>query len=105
VLAFAVVQRTAEIGVRLSLGATRADILRMVLADGGRLVVFGLVIGGALALLIAFQVRAALFGVDPLDPLSLAVVIVLVAGMAFAASIVPALRAAGVSPITALRAE
>ena len=105
VLAFAVAQRTAEIGVRMSLGADRGAILRMVLADGGRLVATGLATGGVLALALAWQLRALLFGVDAVDPISLVTVLALVAGTAFAASLAPALRAANVSPMDALRDE
>jgi predicted permease len=104
-LAFAVVQRTGEIGVRMSLGADRGAILRMVLADGGRLLAIGLAVGGVLAFALAWQLRSLLFGVDAVDPISLAAVFVLVAGAAFAASLAPALRAASTSPMEALRDE
>lgn len=105
VLAFAVSQRTAEIGVRMSLGANRSAILRMVLADGARLVAIGLAFGGLLAFVLARQLHTLLYGVDPVDPISLAVVLTLVAITAFAASLGPALRAASTSPMEALRNE
>ena len=105
VLAFAVAQRTAEIGVRMSLGANRSAILRMVLADGARLVAIGLAFGGLLAFVLARQLHTLLFGVDTVDPISLAAVLTLVVVTAFAASLGPALRAASTSPIEALRNE
>jgi hypothetical protein len=105
VLAFAVAQRTGEIGVRMSLGASPAHILRMVMIDGGRLVAMGVVLGGALALALGQHLRAQLFGVDVVDPASLAVVLALVAAIALTASTIPALRAARTSPLEALRDE
>jgi len=103
VLAFAVALRTAEIGVRLSLGAKRGDILRLVLNDGGRLTVIGLGFGLAGAVAIAALIRTQLFGVGVIDPVTLALVVALVAGTALIACWLPARRAALVDPIIALR--
>jgi predicted permease len=105
VLAFAVALRTGEIGVRLSLGADRNDILKLVLRDGGKLIVIGLVLGLVGAIGIAFVMRSQLFGVGVVDPLSLSAVLVLIGGTALFACWLPARRAAKVSPIEALRYE
>jgi predicted permease len=105
VLAFGVAMRTGEIGVRLSLGANRGDILRLVLRDGGKLTLVGLALGLVGAIGIAFVMRSQLFGVGVVDPLSLILVLVLIGGTALLACWLPARRAANVSPIEALRHE
>ena len=105
VLAFGVAMRTGEIGVRLSLGANRNDILKLVLRDGGKLTVVGLALGLVGAIGIAFVMRSQLFGVGVVDPLSLILVLVLIGGTALLACWLPARRAANVSPIEALRYE
>ncbi len=105
VLAFGVAMRTGEIGVRLSLGANRDDILKLVLRDGGKLTIVGLVLGLIGAIGIAFVMRAQLFGVGVIDPLSLTAVLALIGGTALLACWLPARRAANVSPIEALRYE
>ena len=103
VLGYAVAQRTGEIGVRMSLGADRRDVLWLVLRDACRLVGFGLLLGVALALALGQQLRALLFGVEVLDPLTLGGVLVAICAVAFVASWIPARRAAGISPLEALR--
>ncbi len=105
VLAFAVALRTGEIGVRLSLGAQRRDILRLVLRDGGRLTVLGLGVGLAGAIAIGLAMRAQLFGVGVADPATLLGVVALIGATALFACWLPARRAARVSPIEALRHE
>ena len=105
VLAFAVALRTGEIGVRLSLGAQRSDILRLVLSDGGRLTAIGLGLGLVGAIAIGLTMRAQLFGVGAFDPLTLVVVVVLIGGTALLACWLPARRAARVEPNVALRYE
>jgi ABC-type antimicrobial peptide transport system permease subunit len=97
--------RTGEIGVRLSLGAKRDDILKLVLRDGGKLTIVGLVLGLVGAIAVAFVMRSQLFGVGVVDPLSLTAVLVLIGGTALLACWLPARRAANVSPIEALRHE
>jgi len=105
VLAFAVALRTGEIGVRLSLGAQRRDILRLVLGDGGRLTALGLGLGLAGAIAIGLAMRAQLFGVGVADPATLLGVVVLIGATAFVACWLPARRAARIAPIEALRYE
>jgi len=105
VLAFAVALRTGEIGVRLSLGAQRRDILKLVLNDGGRLTAIGLLLGLAGAIAIGVVMRAQLFGVGVFDPITLSIVVVLIAGTALLACWLPARRAARVNPTEALRYE
>lgn len=105
VLSFRVVRSTSEIGVRMALGATRADILRMVMAQAGQVFLLGGVPGVALAVVTGRLIRGLLFGVNGADGLSLCVALI-VLGMAGAlASFLPARRAASVDPMRALRAE
>jgi putative ABC transport system permease protein len=105
VLAYAVVRRTREIGVRLALGARPADVVRMVMRRGLALVGTGLAAGCLLAAVAARLLTSTLYGVSPADPLSwigAAVVLMLVAVLA---NLIPALRAARVEPSRALRVE
>ena len=105
VLAGVVAERTREIGVRTALGATPASILRLVLLQGARLTAVGLVIGIAGALSLGRFLQSLLYGVDAADPVTLASVALLLASVAIAACLVPALRAVGIDPIAALRAD
>jgi putative ABC transport system permease protein len=105
VIAYTVSRQTREIGIRMAMGADRTDILRMVLRMGVRLVGLGLAIG-LLASLAATRVLASqLWDVSPYDPLTLFLVIALVALVGLAACYFPALRATRVPPMTALRYE
>jgi predicted permease len=105
VLAYTVTQRTREFGVRMALGAGRADVLRLVVAQGMRLAAAGVTIGvcGSLALMRAMQ--AMLFHVAAYDPAVYGAALVLLLGVAAAASAIPALRALRVQPATALHQE
>jgi predicted permease len=105
VLAFAVSQRTPEIGVRIALGAQRRDILVMVTAQGLRLVVAGLVPGLILAYLAGRSLETLLVGVAPADPSTFAVAAAVTAVMAIAGTLLPTLRAVRIDPLRALRAE
>jgi len=91
--------------VRLSLGAQRRDILRLVLRDGGRLTALGLGLGLAGAIAIGLAMRAQLFGVGVADPATLLGVVVLIGATALVACWLPARRAARIAPIEALRYE
>ena len=105
VLAFSVSARTNEIGIRMSLGADSARVQRMVLAEGGILLVYGLLLGVAGALIGTRLMRGLLFGVTPNDPLTLVGVAVMMVLVGLAACWLPALRASRVNPIVALRTE
>ena len=105
VLAFSVSSRTAEIGIRMSLGADARRVRRMVLGEGGVLLAAGLVVGLTGALFAARLLRGLLFGVTPHDPTTLGAVAFVLAAVGVAACWLPAARAARVDPATALRAE
>lgn len=105
VLSYLVGQRTQEIGVRMALGAQRADVLRMVLGDGVRMTVIGICIGFAAALGLTRLMASMLFGVKPTDPLTFASVAILLCAIALLACYIPAHRATRVDPIVALRYE
>ena len=105
VLAFSVSSRTAEIGIRMSLGADARRIRGMVLGEGGVLLVIGLAVGLAGALLATGLLRGLLFGVAPHDPVTLGAVAFILAGVGVLACWIPAARAARVDPAVALRAE
>ena len=104
-LAYLTSQRTQEFGVRLALGASGASILRLVFREGCLLTGLGAVLGLAGAIAVARVLRGLLYGVTPLDGLTMASVVTLVAIVAFVAVGWPAWRAARIDPATALRAE
>jgi predicted permease len=104
-LAYLTSQRTQEFGVRLALGATASTILRLVMREGCLLSGMGATLGFAAAMAVTRVLRGLLYGVTPLDGLTIASVVALVAGVALVAVGVPAWRAARVDPVTALRAE
>jgi predicted permease len=105
VLAFAVAQRTPEIGVRLALGAQHGDIARLILGRGATLIAIGVVLGLAGSIAVARGLAALLYGVSRFEPVLLAAATMLVIVSAFAACLVPARRATKVDPMAALRAE
>jgi predicted permease len=105
VVAFSVVHRTREIGVRMALGAARAEIVRMVLWQGLLLTAVGLGIGVVLAWLAGRLLAGQLLGVSGADPLSFAGTAALLLGVAAGASLLPARRASRLDPLAALRRE
>jgi len=105
VMAHSVSRRTREIGMRVALGACPGDVLRMVLGQGLRTTLVGVVIGLAGSLALTRTVESLLFGVTSTDPLTFSGVILLLAGAALVACYLPARRAARVDPLVALRHE
>jgi putative ABC transport system permease protein len=104
VLAFSVSARTNEIGIRMSLGADRGRVQRMILREGGVLLVIGLVLGVSGAFFAARVIQGLLFGVAPHDPGTFVGVALMMAAIGIIASWVPALRAARIDPAIAMRA-
>jgi len=105
VLAYLVAQRTREIGIRVALGSTRGNILKLVLREGFQLVLAGLVLGLIGAVSMQKAVASEIYGVRPLDPLVLASVMIVLVAVALAACALPVRRAMQVDPIVALRSE
>jgi putative ABC transport system permease protein len=105
VMSYFVAQRTQEIGVRMALGASRLDILHLVLRRAVALTIIGTICGLMGALAAGSLIRSMLFGVSATDPIALGVAALLLAGMALWAAYLPALRAAKVDPLVALRYE
>ena len=105
VLAFSVGQRTSEIGIRLALGATRGNILGLVLRQGSGLIALGLVAGLAGYFSLSVVIAQLLFGVAATDPATLVLAPLTLALVALAACLIPARRATRVDPMVALRAE
>jgi putative ABC transport system permease protein len=105
VLAFSVSARTNEIGIRMSLGADGGKVQRMVLSEGGVLVIIGLVLGVGGALLLSRLMQELLFEIKPHDPITLGGVATLMALVGIAACWIPAIRASRIDPGIALRAQ
>ena len=105
VIAYAVSQRTQEMGIRLALGAAPGDVLRMVLGQGLVITSIGLVIGLGLAFAVTGFMRSLLPGIEPRDPLTFIGVPVLLMAIAVVAALIPARRAGAVDPVVALRYE
>jgi putative ABC transport system permease protein len=105
VVAYAVAERTQEIGIRLALGAERARVVRMMVTQGMVSVVAGIAAGLAGAWAATRMLTALLYGVDAHDAPTFAIATLLLAAIAFIACAAPALRAAFVDPVIALRAE
>ncbi len=104
-MTYTISRRTREIGLRIALGAQRGQVLGLVLLDAMQLVVVGLVVGVFAAYLSTGLLKTQLNGVNPGDPLSIAVAAVILLSAAIVAALLPALRAARVEPIIALRSE
>ncbi|MPZ20882.1 MAG: FtsX-like permease family protein [Luteitalea sp.] len=103
VLSLSVGSRTKEIAVRMAVGAQRQEILRLILGEGFRLILLGLVLGMGVAVLLGQALAALLFEATPTDPIGLAAAALLFGTLALLASLVPAYRAARVDPMRALR--
>ena len=105
VIGYSVTQRTQEIGIRMALGAQRTDVLRMIVRQGMLLVLIGIGVGFAGALALTRLLGNLLFRVDAVDPVTFGAISLLIAGVALLACCLPALRAARLNPIEALRVE
>jgi predicted lysophospholipase L1 biosynthesis ABC-type transport system permease subunit len=105
VLAYVVAERTREIGVRMALGATAAEVQRMVVGQGVRVVLAGAVIGIVAALFATKALRALLFEVKAVDPIMFVLMSVIMVGVGMMASYLPARRASAVDPIESLRSD
>jgi predicted permease len=105
VLTASVSQRTRELGIRMALGATARDVGRLIVRQGLKLVLIGIVIGVVSALALQRVIGKLLFGISPTDPLTFTMIAFLLIGVALLACWIPARRATKVDPLTALRSE
>jgi predicted permease len=105
VISYVVGQRTREIGIRIALGAQRSTVLRLILGEGMKMAMFGIVVGVVAAAGLTRLMSQLIFGVSAADPVTFAAVIIILTTVAFAACFVPARRAMRVDPIIALRSE
>jgi predicted permease len=104
-LAYAVAQRTREIGVRVAVGARRSDVVRLVVADSVHVTVAGIIAGTVISLAAARWIENLLFDVSPYDPAVIALVSATLLATALLAALIPSWRATRVDPVTALRAD
>jgi putative ABC transport system permease protein len=105
VISYMIARRRNEIGIRIALGASRRNVLRLVLQEASLLLLAGLVVGTALAIAVGRTVSSLLYGLKSGDPVTLGLAVVLLASVSLAASLIPALRAARLDPMSALREE
>jgi len=105
VISYSVAQRTNEIGIRMALGSQRAAVIRLILGEVSILVGIGLAVGVGLTLAGSKAATSMLFGLKPRDPLTLALTVLILAAIGFAASYLPARRASRLDPMSALRYE
>jgi putative ABC transport system permease protein len=105
VISYSVAQRTNEIGIRMALGSQRAAVVRLILGEVAILIGIGLFVGLGLTLAGSKAASSLLFGLKPRDPLTLALTLLILAAIGFAASFLPARRASGLDPLVALRYE
>ena len=105
VVSYSITQRSKEIGIRIALGAQRGDVIRLVLTQGGKIAVAGIVIGSAAALGLTPLLSKLLYSVSAIDPATFAAVAVVLGFIAMAACYVPARRILRVDPLISLRHE
>jgi putative ABC transport system permease protein len=105
VISFSVVERRREIGIRIAIGATSMDVLKLVIGKGMTLTIIGIVVGTAAALGLTRLLSTLLFGVKPFDLIIFVMVPIILAAIAFLASYIPARRATKIDPTTALKFE
>jgi ABC-type antimicrobial peptide transport system permease subunit len=105
VISYTVSQRTAEIGLRMALGARPGDVTRLIVRQGLLLTAAGITAGAGAALWLSRYLRTQLYAVSPLDPAVYALVMALLVAVAILACLIPARRAAKIDPMTALRCE
>jgi len=105
VVSYAVARRTRELGIRMSLGASARDVVRMAVGGGMRLVAVGGAVGVAMAAAITWAIRGFLYGIGPNDVVTFAATVAILGGVALVAAWVPARRASAVDPVWALRGD
>jgi ABC-type antimicrobial peptide transport system permease subunit len=105
VLSYTVRRRVREIGIRMALGASHSDVLRMIVTDGMKPILLGVGIGLAAALALSRLVASLVFGVRPTDPLTFAAVVLILITVGMLANVLPAYRATRIEPVRTLREE
>ena len=105
IVSYTVSQRTREVGIRMSLGANEGSVIRLLLGSGMRLVAVGGALGLAIAFVVARSLQSLLIGIDSFDAVTFVAVPIVLGGVAAVAAYIPARRASGVNPISALKAE
>lgn len=105
VVSYAVSKRTRELGIRMALGASAGDVVRMAVGGGMRLVVVGGVVGVVLAAAVTWSISGFLYGIGSADLATFGAIPVILAGVALVAAFIPAQRASTVDPVQALRTD